>query len=361
MSPVTRRSHRSWFFAVVPLVSAALVLGCGSASPHEDVGQSALAGTFPNDQTAFDFFVGKGLTPAQAAGIVGNLDQESGDSPTAMQQGGPGMGIAQWSTGGRWDTDSDDNCVWYAAQENESVDSLMLQLQFIWYELQTFSGYGLSELQASTNVTDATIAFETYYEGCGQCDQDNRVTYAQAVLAAFGGDAGVVSTGGGDAGSSADAGYGTCTVTTTGASGVCIDTSSCSSKGGTSTPDYCPGPDNIQCCTGLPASGDVDAGHGDDDSGVGKTREAGDDAFEEPPPMEIDASIVPPSSSGSGASPKIEAGPADHSGGDAGDSSTAGSGGCALSARSASSDVWAGWILPLGLVGLRLGRRARRR
>jgi CHAP domain len=42
-----------------------------------------------------------------------------------------------------------------------------------------------------------------------------------------------------------------CTVTTTGEQGTCIDTSACASMGGTSTPDYCPGADNIQCCTGL--------------------------------------------------------------------------------------------------------------
>ena len=43
----------------------------------------------------------------QAAGIIGNLDQESGMDPTISQyDGGPGRGIAQWSTGGRWDTDA---------------------------------------------------------------------------------------------------------------------------------------------------------------------------------------------------------------------------------------------------------------
>lgn len=35
-----------------------------------------------------------------------------------------------------------------------------------------------------------------------------------------------------------------------GASGVCLSTSSCSSGGGTSTPGFCPDdPDNVRCCT----------------------------------------------------------------------------------------------------------------
>ncbi len=168
-------------------VLGAVGLPACSAPPNrgEAVGHSTSA-LNANDQAAFDFFVGKGLPAFQAAGIVGNLDQESNDDPTAVQAGGPGRGIAQWSVGGRWDTDSMDNVLWYAGVEGESSLSLTLQLEFIWYELTTFSGYGLSSLQASTNVTDATIAFETDFEGCGTCDQSNRIMYAEEVLAAYG-------------------------------------------------------------------------------------------------------------------------------------------------------------------------------
>jgi hypothetical protein len=159
---------------------------CGSPpNPGEAVGHSASA-LNANDETAFDFFVGKGLTSFQSAGIVGNLDQESNDDPLAVQYGGPGRGIAQWSVGGRWDTDSSDNVLWYAGIEGESSTSLQLQLEFIWYELTTFSGYGLSALQGATNVTDATIAFQDDFEGCGTCDESNRIAYAEAVLAAYG-------------------------------------------------------------------------------------------------------------------------------------------------------------------------------
>ena len=176
------------------LVAVGLTLGlsaCGDAGPGEPLGQTESPITvspdlFTNDQTAFDYFVGKGLASFQAAGIVGNLDQESGVDPNAVQAGGPGRGIAQWSVGGRWDTDANDNAVAYASKEGQSVDSLQLQLDFIWYELTTFSGYGLAALEATTNVTDATVAFETDFEGCGQCDQSTRISYAQAVLNAYG-------------------------------------------------------------------------------------------------------------------------------------------------------------------------------
>lgn len=44
-----------------------------------------------------------------------------------------------------------------------------------------------------------------------------------------------------------------CFVTTVGVFGTCIDTSACASLGDhVSTPGYCPGPANIECCTQAP-------------------------------------------------------------------------------------------------------------
>ncbi len=166
------------------LVVLLFVVACsGGGAPSDAPADWVL---FTNDKAAFDYFVGKGLTNFQAAGIVGNLDQESGVDPNAVQQGGPGRGIAQWSAGGRWDTDNGDNAAAYAKQQGQSITSLGLQLDFIWYELTTFSGYGLSKLKATSNVTDATVVFQTDFEGCGTCLQSQRITYAQAVLNAYG-------------------------------------------------------------------------------------------------------------------------------------------------------------------------------
>jgi Synergist-CTERM protein sorting domain-containing protein len=165
------------------LMTLFLLAGC--APVPEDVGESAEA-LYANDKAAFEFFVQKGLTNFQSAGIVGNLDQESGVNPASVQYGGgPGRGIAQWSVGGRWDTSSKDNVKWYAAQKGQSATSLNLQLEFIWYELTTF-GYGFSQLKATTNVTDATVVFQDKYEICGTCVQSTRIADAKAVLAAYG-------------------------------------------------------------------------------------------------------------------------------------------------------------------------------
>ncbi|HJZ88732.1 MAG TPA: phage tail tip lysozyme [Polyangia bacterium] len=166
-------------------LAALMWIGCSSSVP-EGENREALRTAFANDQTAYNFFVSQGLTNFQAAGIVGNLDQESGVDPGAVQSGGPGRGIAQWSVGGRWDTDANDNVVWYAGTRGQAAGSLNLQLEFIWYELMTFSRYGLAQLRATTNVTDATIVFENQFEICGQCNESQRIAYAQSVLNAYG-------------------------------------------------------------------------------------------------------------------------------------------------------------------------------
>lgn len=80
----------------------------------------AAAATANNaEQTAFDYFVHKGLTKVQAAGIVGNLMQESNVRPKAVQSGAAGRGIAQWGVGQRWDKSAKDNVVWFANLHKE--------------------------------------------------------------------------------------------------------------------------------------------------------------------------------------------------------------------------------------------------
>ncbi len=140
-----------------------------------------------NNKTAFDYFVSRGLSTTQAAAIIGNFDQESGMDPNSRQYpSGPGRGIAQWSTGGRWDTDANDNAVWYAGTQAQSVWSLNVQTAFTWYELTTFSVYGLAPLRSASSVYNAVVTFQGDFEGCGSCVTDNRVRYANQALAYYG-------------------------------------------------------------------------------------------------------------------------------------------------------------------------------
>src|SRR4051794_15363078 len=97
-APALLRSSRIALGALaLPLLLAGCVGGTDSNESVDDRDDEVVSEN-ANDKVAFDFFLGKGLTPIQAAGIIGNLDQESGMSPTISQYGGgPGRGIAQWS------------------------------------------------------------------------------------------------------------------------------------------------------------------------------------------------------------------------------------------------------------------------
>jgi hypothetical protein len=134
----------------------------------------------PAGQVAFNFFVSKGLSKAQAAGVVGNLVQESGLNPSSVQPDGPGRGIAQWSLGGRWDRSANDNLQWYAATHHMRAAALDTQLT-------TFRGYGLAALRAASTMAQAAHVFATSFEACGNCNEPARIAFARSALNAFSG------------------------------------------------------------------------------------------------------------------------------------------------------------------------------
>lgn len=132
-----------------------------------------------NQQRAFNYFVQKGLTAEQSAGIVGNLVQESEVDPKSNQPDGPGRGIAQWSEGDRWD-----ELLKYASSRGANAEDLGLQLDFMWYEMTSVSPWSstLPALKATKTIEEATRVFEENYEKAGEPVMENRIKYAQAVF-----------------------------------------------------------------------------------------------------------------------------------------------------------------------------------
>lgn len=139
----------------------------------EDVASSnsaVLAGN-GNAEKIFNYFVGKGLKPFQAAGILGNIATESAgtfdprivqggsksDSPSSA--GGGGYGIVQFTPGSKL------NGIISAAKISGSPNELGTQLDAIWAQLEGKAG-GFSEKQAgddikgTTDVADATKAWQ---------------------------------------------------------------------------------------------------------------------------------------------------------------------------------------------------------
>ncbi len=123
-----------------------------------------------NAQTAMKFYVGKGLTPEQAAGIVGNLRAESAVLP-ARQEGKPasyiatapiagtGFGIAQWTPASRQDP-----LVAAAQQVGVEANTLPIQLEYLWTELSTRYQNILTLLKATSTVRDATSVILRKFE-----------------------------------------------------------------------------------------------------------------------------------------------------------------------------------------------------
>ncbi|MBL8912418.1 MAG: LysM peptidoglycan-binding domain-containing protein [Archangium sp.] len=104
------------------------------------------------------FFMAKGLTKAQAAGIAGNLLYESGFNPNAVGDGGTSFGVAQWHLG------RGDAMKAFCRSHGYAENSFKGQLEYLWHELNHAESYALSKLRATTTAYDAGMAFCRYFE-----------------------------------------------------------------------------------------------------------------------------------------------------------------------------------------------------
>ena len=104
------------------------------------------------------FFQGAGWSRAQAAGIVANLDAESGMEPGIRQiGGGPGFGLAQWEGPRQAD---------FARWAGHDIRSATFeeQLRFVQHELTTSERGAGERLRGATNAGDAAAIVCRYYE-----------------------------------------------------------------------------------------------------------------------------------------------------------------------------------------------------
>ena len=133
---------------------------CLSGDTNSEIVQ--LAGK-DNTEKILNFFMRKGLTLAQSAGIVGNMMQESGLNPAIIQGGkiaddsytpenGVGFGLIQWTFTGRQKPLVD-----HMKQMGVGITNLSGQLEFVWKEMNGSYGHTLRALKASQNPVDAAV------------------------------------------------------------------------------------------------------------------------------------------------------------------------------------------------------------
>lgn len=112
-------------------------------------------------QQAMQHYIARGVPPMLAAGIIGNLVQESSLNAQARNKGdgtdgSDSIGIGQWN-GDRARALKD-----FAASKGASPDDLSTQLDFVLHELETSEGAAYQRLKSATNVDEATAAMIGY-------------------------------------------------------------------------------------------------------------------------------------------------------------------------------------------------------
>jgi hypothetical protein len=128
-----------------------------------------------------NFFIGKGLTPEQSAGIAGNLFAESGLQLNIVNQIGA-YGLAQW-LGPR-----KQNLFAFASSRGESVGNISLetQLEFTWNELQSTERGAYRDLIAQNTIDGAATSFVNRFERPSEAEKaqslNKRIAYARKFL-----------------------------------------------------------------------------------------------------------------------------------------------------------------------------------
>lgn len=154
---------------------------CGSA------GEGGVTVTGQGDKGRAEFIwstlLANGYTEAQAAGVLGNLHQETGGTfdPTMRQQDGPGIGIAQWTDGDRWA-----ELTGWAQRKDKDEWELATQVEYLLLEMQRgVLGYRDNAYRRITDPAAAARYFNKEFEGSGDSAaqiEAGRVTYAQQWL-----------------------------------------------------------------------------------------------------------------------------------------------------------------------------------
>lgn len=131
----------------------------------------------PNAKFAYDYFTKAGVPAPVAAGLVGNLMQESGPdlNPAAIGDNGNAFGVGQWN-GPRMRAYVD-----FAQKAGKPVDDLQTQLDFAMSEANSGEGAAWSKMWGAKTPEDAALLASQHYERPGVPNNSARVQNARKV------------------------------------------------------------------------------------------------------------------------------------------------------------------------------------
>jgi TP901 family phage tail tape measure protein len=137
----------------------------------------------------WNFFKSKGFSDSIAAGIMGNLQLESGLNPNALNASSGAFGLAQWLGGRKTALSS------YAQSMGTSMSDINTQLNFLWKELNGSESRTMGYLKANQNASASTIAamFDKLFERSEGTHIPQRQSFANGFLNKFSGTAGSIS------------------------------------------------------------------------------------------------------------------------------------------------------------------------
>lgn len=135
--------------------------------------------------SALDTILGKlraaGLSVAQAAGVAGNLQTESGLNPAAYNPAEGAIGLAQWEGGRRTALQS------FARSRGTAETDLNTQVDFMVSEFHGSESRAYAKLLAANDPGSAAAVFDQYYERSSGAARAQRVANAEAIAAGAGG------------------------------------------------------------------------------------------------------------------------------------------------------------------------------
>ena len=134
-------------------------------------------GTRGDERTAMQFFMSQGWTMAQAAGIVGNLIQESSLDPTRLNPRENAQGIAQWTPVGN----RQQRIEQYLGRPIRQA-SFEEQLRAIQWEFTTSEAPAANRLRATTTPEEAAAVVDQFYERSRGTERGIRINHARRLF-----------------------------------------------------------------------------------------------------------------------------------------------------------------------------------
>jgi tail lysozyme len=123
------------------------------------------------------FFTSKGLSKTAIAGILGNLQVESGFNPGAQNANEGAIGIGQWEGGRRTALQA------FARAHGTSETDLNAQLGYMWQELSGSYSGALGALRGATSAAQAATIWDSQYEVSAGTTRGQRISNAETFAA----------------------------------------------------------------------------------------------------------------------------------------------------------------------------------